>query len=266
MDPYTSRNGTYAIVDCSDWEDFRFRVRSVLAPHQSSSGIFGSYAFRGQSCSSWSLSSSFDRRWKDLSPKARDDRYERMLRAFRENLTYYGNLGGGRTLDLSGDIDQLPESEIEAIAQHNGLRTRLLDWSQSIYVASFFAYSRISDCESGRVSIFAIDKSGIRKNFSDLHLKYIGNLYKENTRQIWQYGAFTRNYTNIRRMEDIFSSTSEYYDHAIDRSPPLLVRFDIPVDQAQVALDDLKMMRINSMTIFPGLEGVVRWIEDGGYD
>ncbi|MBX4864125.1 FRG domain-containing protein [Rhizobium bangladeshense] len=253
----------FATVSCADWQDFRFKVSTVLSSTRG--GIFGEYVFRGQSCSSWSLSSSFDRKWKDISHKARDNKYAEMLAAFRENLEFYGDLGGARALDIKTSLKQLNEAELESIAQHNGLKTRLLDWSQSVYVAAFFAFSRTQDCESGLVSIFALHKRTLRENFSNSHIKYAGDLYKENTRQLWQYGAFTRNFTSERQLEELFKSSSSFYDHSLDAGLPCLLRFDIPVTDVATATDDLKMMRINSMTIFPGLEGVVRWIEDGGY-
>jgi hypothetical protein len=265
MTRYTDRDGIFATVSCADWQDFRFNVSTLLSKRAGTGAIFGEYVFRGQSCSSWSLSSSFDRKWKTLSHKARDDKYLQMLAAFRENLVFYGDLGGAKALDIRSPIDQLKQAELESIAQHNGLKTRLLDWSQSLYVAAFFGFSRTQDCESGLVSIFALNKRMLIENFSNSHILYSGNLYKQNTRQLWQYGAFTRNFTSERELEKHFMSKSELYDHALDAGEPCLVRFDIPVSEAPVATDDLMMMRINSMTIFPGMEGVVRWIEDGGY-
>jgi hypothetical protein len=161
--------------------------------------------------------------------------------------------------------DRLSNRDFEALAQHYGLPTRLLDWTTSLYVGAFFAFSKVDQCASNFVSIWVLDIDRVQRKFSSEHLEYVTDVYQENVRQLWQMGVFTYNRTPKKRVEQLFSQGSECYDPALDKQLPLLVRFDLPITEVERVLDDLNMMRINSLTLFPGIEGVVRWLEQGGY-
>lgn len=250
----------FAIVPCSDWVDFKTRWREVLARNIASQRLFRRFVFRGQACSSWRLESSFDRKHDDLRGKKKSERYENVIRSFGKNLIEFAdrdaNVLLGRTVDVASNID-----ELEVLAQHHGLPTRLIDWSLSPYVASFFAFSQFQQCNTGLVSIWALDGEFVKSEIDSDHLELLENFYPKNSRQLWQLGVFVRNKTQITDLIDIFSDPNDFVRDCAISGPPALYRFDVPVEGREAALDDLEMMRINSMTLFPGIEGVVRWLE-----
>ncbi len=262
---FKERDGIFAAVDCADWGDFKAVSYDTLRRFAGGGAVFEHFIFRGQSCSSWALTSSFDRRHSSAPFKEIDQRYEKALSAFIKNYEIYGDMDRDSLRNPFRGGDQVDESEYEALAQHFGMPTRLLDWTKSIYVAAFFAFSKIEECSTDLVSVWALNKVAARKAFSDRHVVILDDIYKENRRQLWQMGVFVSNRTDRRDFAEMFHEDSRLYPDNLRPLDPILIRFDLPKSSMQEAIDDLNMMRINSMTLFPGIEGVVRWIDRGGY-
>ena len=239
--------------------DLKQKVAAILGGKDNQSEE--KYLFRGQGCSSWGLVSSFDRKFSKLSPAELDTLYAKRMHLFEKNYAIYGNIAKDTRGIRLPKASEYSEHSIEALAQHYGLSTRLLDWSYSVYVASFFAFSGTANSTTGMVSIWALDSEAF-KSFSTDHLEHLNDFYEQNVRNLWQMGSFSRNRTTIHNLEDLFRENSKHAQIETGDEPRLF-RFDIPVKSDVAAIRDLSMMRIGSMTIFPGIEGVVKWIEEG---
>jgi hypothetical protein len=110
---------------CSSWEDFK----NYLAVELFDEKPFTTqqFLFRGQGNAEWSLSTSFDRAFAAINDKDRDKIENALYRNFKQ--------------EIASQIDPIPDDNVlMALAQHYGLPTRLLDWSESPYIASFFAF------------------------------------------------------------------------------------------------------------------------------
>jgi len=118
-------------VVCRDWQEYKTKIVAHLFP----SRIFsrGTFLFRGQSDPKWELKSSYDR-WFEAAQLGESKRMplaQRLLDRFRHELPAVE----------PGDIPP-DEMGVLALAQHYGLPTRLLDWSESPYIAAFFCFRR----------------------------------------------------------------------------------------------------------------------------
>jgi hypothetical protein len=147
-------------------------------------------------------------------------------------------------------------SAAESFAQTHGVPTRLLDWSLSPYVAAFFALSEPEKCESKKAAIWALDVQGTRELFQDLDIVVLDRLPDQAQRVIWQRGVFTTNRTNLTRTDEVFLRKNG----KLRGEPkfPVLFKFTLPLECAVDALHDLDMMRINFMSVYPDLPGLVR--------
>jgi hypothetical protein len=107
----------------TDWHEYLSAVRELF-PHEQQ------WIFRGQSDARWKLQSKLERelqRYGKSIASARDAEYA----ILREFLRRYKNYD--QAITIRDAMDAL------SFIQHFGGPTRYLDWSYSIYVASFFA-------------------------------------------------------------------------------------------------------------------------------
>jgi hypothetical protein len=218
--------------------------------------------FRGQRLASYTLRSSFDRvmaahglgrnhfiesRFNDFMNRFIDARADAGL----------GN-GEGRYIG-AGTVPDRSMLNMAAIAQHNGLPTRLLDWSRSPYVAAFFAF--VSDEPPvGEAAIWCMDFGRITSEkcvrASDVTIwqsQINGNL-----RQAAQHGAFSLNLTNEMDLENVFLPASAFMHR--DPQTEILFKLVIPRSERSRVLEDLNLMRINYLSLFPDEDGVIKYL------
>lgn len=227
----------------SSWNDFKAGFFLNLPKYDELSP--DKIVYRGQRCSSWELTPSFDRLYKSQNLKGREDVFKIYLNSFKEECLKTGYA-------CQTDSDE----SIAGKAQHFGMPTRLLDWTYSPYIAAFFAFSDLSlltdSAADDDVAIWAIDKNLTQENVHSNSLDFIELYESGNERLIAQSGIFTRLYSNHDSVNKFF--TDEF---KIKTAP--LVKFILPCTEVENALFDLSLMGITSKALFPGLEGVARY-------
>jgi hypothetical protein len=190
--------------------------------------------------------SSYDR-WFSRLRKASNERhslYKELIKSFRKELQY---LGAGPIPDK--DI------ELQAYAQHHGLPTRLLDWSESPFIAAYFAFK---DClltadQPDNVAVWALDRR------AEIWNKDHGATLEEletssNARALNQRGLFT--------VASFSHSSLEDYVEAFKDSPPsTLIQFTLPARIAPDALKELAAMDISETRIYPDPTGCARSVQ-----
>lgn len=220
-----------------DWRSFKTEIiQELFGEKHFSRGVF---IFRGQADSNWKLEPSFDRIFEFLCKKDKVDAMKELLRIFKQE---------SEGLDVPSDVWN-DEIKSLALGQHYGLPTRLLDWTESPYIAPFFAFNDavINNRASEYVAVWALnttveniwnEDSGVQI----VNVPSIGNLRLRN-----QYGKFTL-------LKTPFSCLDDYVSHFDDDSKPLL-KFLIHSSAAIDAVADLDAMGINHTRIYPELVG-----------
>ena len=226
-------------IEYRDWDEYRSTiVRELFADEAFSRGRF---LFRGQGLADWPLRTGFDRWYNDTG------RTGSRLQAARDLLHHFRKAAEGLDIDdaLWGD-----ESRAAALAQHHGLPTRLLDWSESPYVAAFFAFNSAFENRRAKeaVAIWVIDtRSAVWSG--DFGVKIVRVTSVGNVRLRHQAGQFTLSATP-------FDTLDEYLLHCQPRDGYVPLRkILIPAGSAAHALSELDAMGLHHATIYPGLEG-----------
>jgi hypothetical protein len=226
-------------VPYENWRDFKAAVVSELF----ADAIFrsGRFVFRGVGSENWRLETSFDRQFSDLRASERVQLWDKMVHAFLEQCRR-------ASVDEQTLAD---EPKLLALGQHYGLPTRLLDWSDSPYVASFFAFRRALNAlvhEQGRVAVWALDTAAPIWSAAYGVELYRPDTPGQNERLRRQGGTFTHSRTPHASLED--------YVEDMQPAQTVLWKFTIPVQEAAAALADLDAMGINAQGLFPDLTGV----------
>lgn len=239
----TVSNGIWEI-DFSSWKYFHDYVRQEMLD-------YSHYIWRGQRDSSWKLESSLDRILKTKLPSHRPSLARNHLNDFK--LAVRGRRGPN-----PATIEN--ENEWWALGQHHGLATPLLDWSESAFVALYFAFEKQIRPESGKRAVWALNGNP-RKNdeIAAAHkaakkdgvppiLEFIKPHQNDNARLVSQAGLFTR--------APLGQTVDSWIDlnYRGETSAPL-IKLTFPDKERTECLRTLTKMNINHITLFPDLYG-----------
>ena len=215
-----------------DWNDFKEKISEAYSDRYH-------FIFRGHSDRDWKLESTLTRLIQRVSSEFDPAKIEsEHLKNFRMKIR-----------GLRGkNPPQLNDDEIWSLGQHYGLATPLLDWSESPYIAAYFAFENPNSCDSGWRTIYALNKFSLIRddNFIKANtVSFITPMVDENPRIVAQAGLFTKTVTG-QSLED-WLTENNLTKH--------LTKFHIEDSYRLDAINDLRLMNITGSTIYPDLHG-----------
>ncbi|WP_278452276.1 FRG domain-containing protein [Thomasclavelia spiroformis] len=232
----------YIILKYDSWKQFKSDIYYDLVDMEKLP--YRTFLFRGQSNESWTLKSSFDRLFGEYDFKTKNFIENNLINEFKKSC--YDDLG-------INDIENYTDIQILSLGQHYGLPTRLLDWSYSLYIAVYFAYSNVNKSREN-VVIWALNKDHIIWQNSDAVL-FTEHRVKENNNQKNQMGIFTLNKSLYNDLEE-YAKQSTLISNISKKDA--LYKIIIPAKDKEVVLADLEQMGINSVKMFKGFEGCAK--------
>lgn len=171
-------------------------------------------------------------------------------------------------------LDREPKTDIEWLiqGQHHGLPTRLLDWTRNPLTALFFAVNDAFEGEKestdGIVWVllnYTVLEFG-RKKIKKIDFRYnkfwVINPLQIDSRLIAQDGCFT-----IHEIPEDGKLIIPL-DHSIESKEEIgndielsLNEIKIDKDNKMQIMKELNILGVNDRTLFPGLDGLSKWLE-----
>ena len=234
------KNGIWEIEFFS-WKYFHDYVRQEMLD-------YSHYVWRGQRDTSCKLESGLDRVLKTKLKNTRQNLAKAHLEKFK-------SAARGRRGSNPSRLEE--ENEWWALGQHHGLATPLLDWTESPFVALYFAFEKQEKPVSGKRVVWALGNAS-KKNSEIIAahtgesrppiLEFVRPHQDENARLVNQSGLFTRAPLGV--------TVDGWIDlnHLGSTSAPLL-KLIIPDKERTECLRTLNKMNINHITLFPDLYG-----------
>ena len=223
------------------------------------------YVFRGQQNPEWKLSSTLERHFDDNDVFASDDYANRCS----DLLSKYKPLFRGRINEQHLLVDDRFDDELWAFGQHYDLKTPLLDWSYSFFVALYFAF--IDQTNHSYRAVFVLNRN--MSSFVNT-IKYFEPKLDIGGRLNAQKGLFTKNLTkDFENLNEIYSKSLSSIGNGVvsdeqfnfpcqDQGEGFV--FNVPICKVLIAselreeiLTFLNILNVNGFTLFPDTKGLV---------
>jgi len=222
------------------WDEFKGIFGTKLFPGGEPFSR-GRYLFRGHRDAGWTLRTTFDRMFSTQSKSTRLKIADALLEEFKRHL---------EGEDIPAET-RASDSLLLSLGQHYGLPTRLLDWTESPYIAAFFAYNSraLWGQTDQHVVIWVLDTThaiwSTHYGVEIIDVPTFGNKRLRN-----QSGKFTLSRTPFHDLEAYVAA------HGDEGNP--LLKFFLPASDYPKALADLDSMGIHHGTVYPEIEGAAQ--------
>ncbi len=231
------------------WDDFKSNISSI-----STSKL--SYLFRGQK-EPWSLRTSFHRRGRYRMSEFTGKDVRQLHQRLSAITSHFFDLAKP---EQNGAFFNL--------LQHHGYPTPLLDWTYSPYVAAFFAFRDRPIGYDGDevVRIHLFNNQEWQKLFPQIqnldpafpHLSVMEFIAIANPRIVPQQAV-----TTVTNLEDIEGYILE---KEAETGMRFLEAIDIPANEREKAMRDLRFMGITAGSMFPSIDGVCEELRERNFD
>jgi len=213
------------------------------------------FVFRGHADANWHLVSTLNRLIN--SARASGAKSESIEKFVAKHLKRFRAEIKGRRGSNPPKLDT--DDEVWALGQHYGLATPLLDWTNSPYIALFFAFdSFLSQKHDHKRCVWALNKKVIKRinesiEIEEEKLKFFNPETEDNIRIISQSGLFTK--------ISVKSSVDQWVKEYSDGNESALTKIVIPeeIDTRKKILKHLELMHITFSTIYPDLIGASKY-------
>ena len=239
--------------ECASLDDF---LKNVSKDYPITDAVSWQPAFRGQHDARFTLQTTLER----FEPNVPVREYFRFIHNSAPELRSFSSKDWSlpSLLPIFKSLDEFwkAHAHFEALIylRHYGAPSPLLDWSQSPYVAAYFAFSEAST--ASHVSIYCYRDSGKDYWNGEAVIKYVDPVVSKADRRHYAQQSC---YTVCMKDVDVDGCGSgvawSSHEEADDSG---LTKYILPYSIRREALKQLQLMNINAFTLYGSEEGLVR--------
>ena len=212
----------------------------------------GAMIYRGQRQASWGLVSSVHRTALVRSIPELKGYADFMLPQVHDAVEAWV----GRSWDLK---TALGLAEFLAYLQHNGFPTPLLDWTESPYIAAYFAFEGVNHFkpQDEDVAVFAFNQMAWTASYRQVydiadftpHVSVLRPRMVGNHKLALQQGCFT--VTNVQDVESHLRLNEKDDKH-------FLTKYELDVRERPRVIRELSLMGVSAVQLMPSVEAVCK--------
>ncbi len=263
-----SRRFALRTIDTKGWEDFIEEVRFLT------DGREATFLYRGQTDSEWALSTTLERAGKD---DIRITDYNRLISVIQPAVeTFTGTNWGVPPYGLNDEdalkkydefsLGSFPAQNLYSYMvylRHHGFPSPLLDWTQSPYIAAFFAFREARNIPRRAIYVFCERPTGLKMTSNHKpHIRPMGPYVTTHRRHFRQQSNYTLCASYIQS-EWRYTSHQRVLDEEHSDQDKVW-KFTIPSTERLRVLQILNDYNLNAYSLFDSEESLMEtmWLRE----
>ncbi|MFN3826857.1 MAG: FRG domain-containing protein [Micavibrio sp.] len=254
------------------WEEFKklAKENELIAKEQrakaENKAEYSDWIYRGHSCAKWKLETTLERflekeldnKNKNLKVREYYQYLNQIIPAINANTSYKFSFINFEELGSLKRSSKLPHYELLCLTRHLGFPSPLLDWTESYYIAAFFAFRNADKCKNVAIYSYKEWNGNARGGWvGEPMMNEHGPYVETHPRHYKQQSHYT---PCIKTIDDTLYFTNPEEAANDESGSHNLKKYYLQGTQKDEVLSDLFSMNINDYTLFGDEESLMRML------